>query len=387
MRGLRNLSLIIIIVICAMYLIPIIKVLDFDTQEIVYSVGCPDCNAFAIHDREHLSSEYTKWFVDKDIICEGCGKIIPFNSLTWRISKVSEKIENLSTNVPFFHPFVLMASIIIFVFSNCRAKKQYFKSSVPYILVTAVSSVIDIFVLLLLSCSFGGPGIIFIAVLLIAIIIGLIVYHNSWVMEYPYKVIEIDISGRRLPDRNDILDEYIIRTKLLDIHNHQNQIEKWKKEWEEKIENSHFFKESHRKKLAATIDDSNAYKFVCYRNKTKYYQKNCQRYSHTDTVEDMTFTKSYKGLINRYKELSEINFETTLNKYNAKNQRALMTDALKQQVKERDHYTCQCCGKVMRDGVGLQIDHIIPVSKGGKTVLSNLQVLCSRCNGSKSNKM
>jgi 5-methylcytosine-specific restriction endonuclease McrA len=41
----------------------------------------------------------------------------------------------------------------------------------------------------------------------------------------------------------------------------------------------------------------------------------------------------------------------------------------------------------MPDGVGLQIDHKVPVSKGGKTVRSNLQVLCSKCNGSKSNKM
>ena len=49
----------------------------------------------------------------------------------------------------------------------------------------------------------------------------------------------------------------------------------------------------------------------------------------------------------------------------------------------RDNYTCQICGKYMPDGVGLHIDHIIPVSKGGKSVESNLQVLCSKCNGSK----
>ncbi|MFR2065795.1 HNH endonuclease [Hominenteromicrobium sp.] len=48
--------------------------------------------------------------------------------------------------------------------------------------------------------------------------------------------------------------------------------------------------------------------------------------------------------------------------------------------------TCQNCGKYMPDGVGLQIDHIIPISKGGKTVASNLQVLCSKCNGRKGNR-
>lgn len=34
----------------------------------------------------------------------------------------------------------------------------------------------------------------------------------------------------------------------------------------------------------------------------------------------------------------------------------------------------------------IEIDHIRPVSKGGKTIASNLQVLCISCNRSKSNK-
>ena len=54
---------------------------------------------------------------------------------------------------------------------------------------------------------------------------------------------------------------------------------------------------------------------------------------------------------------------------------------------KRDNYTCQICGKFMPDGVGLQIDHIVPVAKGGKTIPSNLQVLCSKCNASKRDKI
>ena len=58
-----------------------------------------------------------------------------------------------------------------------------------------------------------------------------------------------------------------------------------------------------------------------------------------------------------------------------------------EQIMIRDDYTCQICGKYMPDEVRLQIDHIIPVSKGGKTIPSNLQTLCSKCNGKKANKL
>ena len=60
---------------------------------------------------------------------------------------------------------------------------------------------------------------------------------------------------------------------------------------------------------------------------------------------------------------------------------------LRKQIMERDNYTCQICQKHMPDEVGLQIDRIIPISKGGKTVASNLRVLCNKCNGSKGAKL
>ena len=52
---------------------------------------------------------------------------------------------------------------------------------------------------------------------------------------------------------------------------------------------------------------------------------------------------------------------------------------LRYQVLERDAYRCQHCG----DWHSLQIDHIYPASKGGKTELDNLQVLCATCNAKK----
>lgn len=58
----------------------------------------------------------------------------------------------------------------------------------------------------------------------------------------------------------------------------------------------------------------------------------------------------------------------------------VLTDELRIQVFERDNYTCKCCGKKTKRGRSLTVDHIRPISMGGKSVLSNLQTLCSECN-------
>lgn len=67
-------------------------------------------------------------------------------------------------------------------------------------------------------------------------------------------------------------------------------------------------------------------------------------------------------------------------------QRNLMSNSLRYDILKRDGFRCVLCGKTANDGVALEVDHIIPVSKGGKTVLSNLRTLCKECNRGKSNK-
>ena len=72
-----------------------------------------------------------------------------------------------------------------------------------------------------------------------------------------------------------------------------------------------------------------------------------------------------------------------------KEQRRLMTGKLRERIKSRDNYTCCSCGNSVYDepNLLLEIDHIIPVSKGGYTREDNLQTLCWKCNRSKSNKL
>ena len=52
---------------------------------------------------------------------------------------------------------------------------------------------------------------------------------------------------------------------------------------------------------------------------------------------------------------------------------------------KRDGFKCKICGRTEKDGIKLHVDHIKPVSKGGKTVMSNLQTLCEGCNIGKGN--
>ena len=64
-----------------------------------------------------------------------------------------------------------------------------------------------------------------------------------------------------------------------------------------------------------------------------------------------------------------------------------MSDDIRWNVMKRDNFRCCVCGATAKDGVKLEVDHIIPVSKGGKTTMDNLQTLCERCNRGKRDKI
>lgn len=59
---------------------------------------------------------------------------------------------------------------------------------------------------------------------------------------------------------------------------------------------------------------------------------------------------------------------------------------LRMAVMKRDKFKCVLCGRTPANdsAAALEIDHIIPWSKGGQTVIENLQTLCNECNNGKS---
>lgn len=73
----------------------------------------------------------------------------------------------------------------------------------------------------------------------------------------------------------------------------------------------------------------------------------------------------------------------------AAGQRALMTAKLRTYIKSRDNHACRYCrvSVAAEPHLLLEVDHIVPISKGGLSTTDNLQTLCWRCNRAKSNKM
>jgi hypothetical protein len=58
-----------------------------------------------------------------------------------------------------------------------------------------------------------------------------------------------------------------------------------------------------------------------------------------------------------------------------------ISETTKKIVYTRDGGKCQCCGSTL----SLEYDHITPYSCGGSGEASNIQLLCLKCNRSKSN--
>lgn len=203
---------------------------------------------------------------------------------------------------------------------------------------------------------------------------------------YPYFTKAFDVSGRRKPSIEDEIENWLCDPSAWEsIGRHLETVKQWKEAAQAKVDRS-WLRKRRQRQLERTVDDDNEFQFVMTRQQTRYKQINYTRYPYTVTVTEDLETMSFDELEEIHEQLAEIGFECNLSQYHNKSQRKLMTPKLRREIAERDGCTCQNCGKYMPDGVGLHIDHIVPVSKGGKTVPSNLQVLCSKCNGRKGNR-
>ncbi len=66
-------------------------------------------------------------------------------------------------------------------------------------------------------------------------------------------------------------------------------------------------------------------------------------------------------------------------------ERGKVSNKMRFSIYKRDGYRCRICGRTRRYAY-LEIDHIKPIAKGGKSTYDNLQTLCKRCNQEKGDK-
>lgn len=73
-----------------------------------------------------------------------------------------------------------------------------------------------------------------------------------------------------------------------------------------------------------------------------------------------------------------------LGKINPDLEKKIRAEVFEKSKDKEGYYTCAVCTKKAKNRIYFQIDHIVPMNKGGKTKIENLQVLCRKCNGTKS---
>lgn len=85
----------------------------------------------------------------------------------------------------------------------------------------------------------------------------------------------------------------------------------------------------------------------------------------------------------------KISREDLLNGNSEKNVRETIPLNVRWKILKKDNYTCVKCGQspAKNNNVELEIDHILPVAKGGTNDIENLQTLCRNCNQGKKDKM
>lgn len=102
--------------------------------------------------------------------------------------------------------------------------------------------------------------------------------------------------------------------------------------------------------------------------------------------DEINFSENNSDESNSYKTKQTLHEKNKLVNKDIHTTSRNITTRMRFLVLKRDNFKCVYCGKspATDSNVELHVDHIIPWSKGGETVIENLQTLCSKCNLGKS---
>lgn len=187
--------------------------------------------------------------------------------------------------------------------------------------------------------------------------------------------------------QNNIETMKEVFSKLFPIHYiyiHTNYFGLWPSD-----KNQHFYISSNSDNISI-IHSNQPSKFIL--NK----QEHNIDASYMVTLEDLILQLLGNGAFQPFQifEIQPNTFEIYYNCYKPKQnnsaqqkERNKLTAGLRYDILRRDGFKCQICGRTAQDGVKLHVDHIIPISKGGKTEWNNLRTLCQECNLGKNDKI
>ena len=119
-------------------------------------------------------------------------------------------------------------------------------------------------------------------------------------------------------------------------------------------------------------------------NDIKEYNKEFNITFSADTISRRWDKRVFKRLISQY-VLKQITIDQVI-EGKKKITRPRISPRLRATVLKKYNYRCTDCGKSpkVNKNIVLEINHIIPFSKGGETILNNLEVNCHGCNAGKS---
>jgi len=147
------------------------------------------------------------------------------------------------------------------------------------------------------------------------------------------------------------------------------------------------------KKCNKSLDLNNFYKDSRTKDSKDWQCKSCRKRQREACKEHRKeWAKNYRPsqeTINKQRELQRKNYRENKDRYavNSSKRRSLKvgnggSHTPKEWIDllEKYNYTCLCCGAT---NVKMTKDHIVPISKGGRDDINNIQPLCITCNISK----
>ena len=119
---------------------------------------------------------------------------------------------------------------------------------------------------------------------------------------YPYYEKEFDVSGKRNPNLENLIEAFINEGGFEEIKNHRRQVQMWKNECEAKMQKC-VLKNLRRRQYHRCLDDNNAYCFYMFRMQRRYRQQNYQKTSYKVSQVVGEGQYNYEWLHNKYQKL------------------------------------------------------------------------------------